>query len=116
MISLYTYPKISKEIKKPWWRNIRILHHLWSTKEHLQGKYYRKPSNLSIKFSFHKGISLYVCKNYNLYVKFCDLAPLAQFKKREKHPRRSVHLRKVAGKKPETLLKVTLLHGCFSRF
>ena len=60
------------------------LHHLWSTKEHLQGKYYRKPSNLSIKFSFHKGISLYVCKNYNLYVKFCDLAPLAQFKKREK--------------------------------
>ena len=30
-----------------------------------------------------------------------DLVPFVQFKKREKHP---------------TLLKVTLLHGCFSRF
>ena len=34
-----------------------------------------------------------------------DLVPFVQFKKREKHPCRSV-----------TLLKVTLLHGCFSRF
>ena len=34
-----------------------------------------------------------------------DLVPFAQFKKREKHPWMSV-----------TLLKLTLLHGCFSRF
>ena len=34
-----------------------------------------------------------------------NLVPFVQFKKREKHPWRSV-----------TLLKVTLLHGCFSRF
>ena len=34
-----------------------------------------------------------------------DLVPFVQFKKREKHPWRSV-----------TLLKLTFLHGCFSRF
>ena len=49
-----------------------------------------------------------------------DLAPCAQFKKREKHPWRSVTFSKVAGLglrlKPATLLNVTLLHGCFSRF
>ena len=38
-----------------------------------------------------------------------DLVPVVQFKKREKHPWRSINL-------PATLLKVTLLHGCFSRF
>ena len=36
--------------------------------------------------------------------------PFIQFKKREKHPWKSVTFSKVAG------LKVTLLHGCFSRF
>ena len=39
-----------------------------------------------------------------------DLVPFVQFKKREEHPWRSVTFSKVAG-----LLKVTLLHGCFSR-
>ena len=39
-----------------------------------------------------------------------DLVPFAQLKKREKHPWRSITFSKVA------LLKVTLLHGCFSRF
>ena len=39
-----------------------------------------------------------------------DLVAFVQFKKREKHPWRSVTFRK-----PATLLKVTLLHGCFSR-
>ena len=39
-----------------------------------------------------------------------DLAPFAQFKKREKHPWRSVTF------KPATLLKLALLHGCFSCF
>ena len=39
-----------------------------------------------------------------------DLVPCEQFFKREKHPWRSVTFSKVA-----TLLKVTLLHGCFSR-
>ena len=40
-----------------------------------------------------------------------DLVLFAQFNKREKHPWRSVTF-----SKPATLLKVTLLHGCFSRF
>ena len=39
-----------------------------------------------------------------------DLVPLVQFKKREKHPWRSVHF------KPAILLKLTLLHGCYSLF
>ena len=34
-----------------------------------------------------------------------DLVPILQFKKREKHPRRSVDVSKVAGFKPVTLLK-----------
>ena len=45
-----------------------------------------------------------------------DFVPFAQFKKREKHPWRSVTFSKFAGQKPLTLLKVTLLNGCFSRF
>ena len=36
-----------------------------------------------------------------------DLVPFIQFKKREKHPWRSITFSKVAG---------TLPHGCFSRF
>ena len=46
----------------------------------------------------------------------CDLAPLLQFKKHEKHPWKSVTFSKVSGFWPATLLKVTLLHGCFSHF
>ena len=45
-----------------------------------------------------------------------DLVPFAQFKKREKHPKRSVTFSKVASNKSANLLKVTLLHGRFSRF
>ena len=45
-----------------------------------------------------------------------DLKPFVQFKIREKHPLKSVTFSKVAGFQPETLLKVTLLHRCFSRF
>ena len=41
-----------------------------------------------------------------------DLVPFAQFKKCEKHPWRSESCRL----SPATLLKVALLHGCFSRF
>ena len=41
-----------------------------------------------------------------------DLVPFAQLKKREEHPWRSITFIKVAG----SLLKVTLLHRCFSRF
>ena len=43
-----------------------------------------------------------------------DLVLFVQFKKHEKHPR-SVTFSKVK-LKPATLLKVTLLHGCFWRF
>ena len=45
-----------------------------------------------------------------------DMVPFIPFKKGEKHPRRSVNFSKVAGFKPATLLKLTLLHGCFSPF
>ena len=45
-----------------------------------------------------------------------DLVPFVQFKKSEKHPWRSVTFSKVAVKKSATLLKVTIRHGCFSRF
>ena len=38
-----------------------------------------------------------------------DLVAFVQFKQREKQPWRSVNF------KPATLLKLTLLHGCFSR-
>ena len=38
------------------------------------------------------------------------LVPYVQFKKRKKHPCRSVNFSKVAG------LKLTLLHGCFLHF
>ena len=41
---------------------------------------------------------------------------LYNFKKREKHPWRSVTFSKIAGFKPSTLLNVTLLHGCFRVF
>ena len=40
-----------------------------------------------------------------------NFVPFVQFKKREKNPWRSVNFRK-----PATLLKLTLLRGCFSRF
>ena len=44
--------------------------------------------------------------NYEICDALHDLVPFVQFKKREKHPWRSVTF----------ILKVTLLHGCFSRF
>ena len=44
-----------------------------------------------------------------------DLVPFLQFKKREKHPCRSITFSKVAGFSI-LLLKVTLLHGCFQVF
>ena len=62
---------------------------------------------------------------YNIYthvymIRICgalrDLLPFVQFEKREKHPWRSVNFSKVAGLKPATLLKLTLVHGCFPRF
>ena len=43
-----------------------------------------------------------------------DLIQFADVKKRGKHPWRNVTFIKVAGF--ATLLKVTLVHGCFSRF
>ena len=46
-----------------------------------------------------------------------DLVPFIQFKKREKHPWRSVTFSKVACRlKRATLLKVTLLYSCFACF
>ena len=54
-----------------------------------------------------------------IYGALRDFVPFVQFKKREKHPWGSVTFSKVAGfsrLQPASLLKVTLLHGCFSRF
>ena len=45
-----------------------------------------------------------------------DLVIFAQFKKRVKHPWKSVNFSKVAGFSLQLYLKLTLLHGCFSRF
>ena len=43
-----------------------------------------------------------------------DLVPVLHFKKREKHPWRSVNFS--CRLQLATVLKLTLLHGCFSRF
>ena len=43
------------------------------------------------------------------------MVPFLQFKKSEKHPWRSVTF-DFLRLQPATLLKVALLHGCFSRF
>ena len=48
-----------------------------------------------------------ICKSCALH----DLVPLVQFEKREEHPWRSVNFSKVAA-----LLRLTLFHGCFSRY
>ena len=45
-----------------------------------------------------------------------DFVPFVQFKEREKHPWRSVNFSKVGRPNPATLIKLTLLHGCFSCF
>ena len=45
-----------------------------------------------------------------------DLVPFVQFKKRDKHTWRNVTFNKVADWESATLLKVTLLPGCFSPF
>ena len=45
-----------------------------------------------------------------------DLVPFVQFEKREKIPMEECYFSNVAGLKLTTLLKVTLLHGCCSRF
>ena len=45
-----------------------------------------------------------------------DLVPFVQFEKREKIPMEECYFSNVAGLKPTTLLKVTLLHGRCSRF
>ena len=44
------------------------------------------------------------------------MVPFAQFKKRRKHPWRSVSFSKVSGLKHATLLKLTLLYRCFPCF
>ena len=45
-----------------------------------------------------------------------DLVAFVQFIKREKQPWRHITFSKVAGFKRAILVRVTLLHGCFSRF
>ena len=58
------------------------------------------------------------CKIYSEYIKACHLLTFIclQNFSFEKHPWRSVNFSKVAGFKSATLLKLTLLHGSFSRF
>ena len=71
--------------------------------------------------SFPKKLLPTIFRFSHIYSKFwCDvlrdLLPFVQFKKREKHSWRSVTFGKDAGFWHATLLNVTLLHGCFSRF
>ena len=54
--------------------------------------------------------------NFSITEALRDLVSFVQFKKREKHPCRSVSFNKVSSFNLETLIKVTLLHRCFSRF
>ena len=49
---------------------------------------------------------------FSTFIALRDLIPFLQFKKREKYPWGCSTFSKV----PATLLKVTLLHGCFWRF
>ena len=66
---------------------------------------------------FRKAISkdtsklLFLVCTGNIWDALRDLVPFVHFFKSEEHPWRSVSFSKVAG-----LQKVTLLHGCFSRF
>ena len=63
-----------------------------------------------------------VCKKYGrdvvlkIWQALRDLVPSVQFEKREKHPWDSVTFHEVAGWSLQVTLKVTLLHGYFSRF
>ena len=68
---------------------------------------------LKLKWAAHDKV-LYVhllCQLLNKCDVVCDLLPFLRFWKPEKHPWRSVTFSKIA-----TLLKVTLLDGCFSLF
>ena len=57
-------------------------------------------------------------KNHRKYIcdAWRDLVPFAQFKKREKHLWKKVTFCDTLSSTPATLLKVILLHGCFTRF
>ena len=86
-------------------------------------------NNLEEKPSENQRFSLYFQRGYKSRTVICnglraqktrnncgalrDLVPFLQFKKHEKHPWRSVTFSRL---QPATLLKVTLLHGCFLCF
>ena len=94
---------------------------------HFSSDFRHKNSILNNLHTQHKGwkslktqkLTYFVTSPKSFEIFFCDalrdLVPFVQFKKREKHPWMSVTFSKMAGQ-PATLLKVTLLHGCFSRF
>ena len=68
---------------------------------------------MALRFSSLKLVAfryLYICA-----VLRC-LVPFVQFEKREKIPMEECYFNNVAGLKPTTLIKVTLLHGCCSGF
>ena len=67
----------------------------------------RKPINLQTYFEKIKSFIII----HTILDALCDLVPIVQFKKREKHLWITFTFSKVA-----TLLKVTLLYGCCSRF
>ena len=82
----------------------------WKNREAVLGVlslYSRQGSTMKGFFAIK--INLYDCDTLR------DLLPFVQFKKHEKHPWRSVTFSKVVGL-PATLLKLTLLHECFSCF
>ena len=63
-----------------------------------------------LKWNKSKNHRKYICDAWR------DLVPFAQFKKREKHLWKKVTFCDTLSSTPATVLKVILLHGCFTRF
>ena len=76
----------------------------------------KSPAYDEINFNVIKNVLALCINHYSICGALRDLAPFEQFKKREEYPWRSVNFSTVAGLKSATLLNLTLLHGCFSRF
>ena len=66
--------------------------------------------------SCHQNSLFFISLHLIIYDTLRDLVAFVQFKKREKHLWSCVTIGKVVGLATATLLKVTLLYWCFSRF
>ena len=94
-------------------RNSAALSEFFSSFRHLHDFFYRRWKRFA--FSKYHCIAIQTSLEFSLLHmrRFAQMvSPFVQFQKREKQPWRSVAFRLQYA----TLLKVTLLHGCFSRF